>query len=109
MASLTVAAPHASLLAPFQDLIADEVNVKRVVLTEANISNGDIGVAGPSGTEDGIGAIGFEPLVHAGACDLQFQFHLRERLAHRCSLGIIPIAVVGRLPVALKRLRGRSQ
>src|SRR6266566_6782223 len=65
---------------------------------------GNISVAGPSGTEDGIGATGFEPLVHTRACDLRFQFHLRERPAHRCSLGIIPIGVVGRLPVALKRL-----
>jgi isoleucyl-tRNA synthetase len=35
LASLTVAAPDAELLAPFQALIADEVNVKEVRLTQA--------------------------------------------------------------------------
>jgi isoleucyl-tRNA synthetase len=34
LASLTVAAPDAHLLAPFVDLIADEVNVRRVELTD---------------------------------------------------------------------------
>src|SRR6202011_848389 len=35
LATLTVAAPDAEALAPFQDLIADEVNVKQVKLTSA--------------------------------------------------------------------------
>src|SRR6266849_2197107 len=80
----------------------------RCAAIEADPDLGDIGVPRPSGTENGIGAAGFEPLVHAGACDLRLQFHLRERPAHRYPLGIIPIAVVGSLPVALKRLRGRN-
>src|SRR5216683_265782 len=76
--------------------------------TEANPNLGDVGVVSPSGAENGEGTIGFESLIHAGARDLRFQFHLRERPADRCSLGIIPIAVVGSLPVALKRLGGRN-
>src|SRR6266850_3923214 len=75
---------------------------------KANPNFGDVGVPRPSGTENGVGTIRFESLIHTGACDLRFQLHLRERPAHRCSLGIIPIAVVGSLPVALKRLRGRN-
>src|SRR5258705_4712704 len=75
---------------------------------KANPDLGDIGRPRPSGTENGVGTIGFESLIHTGACDLRFQLHLRERPAHGCSLGIIPIAVVGSLPVALKRLRGRN-
>src|ERR1700720_3761195 len=71
---------------------------------EADQDLGDFGIPGPSGAENGVGAIGFEHLVDAGACDLRLQFHLGERPAHRCPLGIIPIAVVRRLPVALKRL-----
>src|SRR6266849_8800535 len=75
---------------------------------DANPDLGDIGAPRPSGAENGVRTIGFESLIHTGACDLRFQFHLRERPAHGCPLGIIPIAVVGRLPVALKRLRGRN-
>src|SRR5215217_4735104 len=30
----------------------------------------DIGASRPGGTENGVGPIGFEPLIHTGACDL---------------------------------------
>src|ERR1700730_15147535 len=42
----------------------------RPAAIEADPDLGDIGVPRPSGTEDGVGAAGFEPLVHAGACNL---------------------------------------
>src|SRR5216684_5756929 len=45
------------------------LNPRRAAV-EADPDLGDIGVPRPSGTEDGVGAIGFEPLVHAGACNL---------------------------------------
>src|SRR5882724_8143127 len=80
----------------------------RCASIKANPDFGDVGVARPSGTENGVGTIRFESLIHTGARDLRFQLHLRERPADGCSLGIIPIAVVGGLPVALKRLRGRN-
>jgi hypothetical protein len=42
----------------------------RCATVEADPDLGDIGIPRPSGTENGIGATGFEPLVHTGACDL---------------------------------------
>src|ERR1700675_3144844 len=73
---------------------------------EADQDLGNVGVPCPGGTEYGVGATGFEALVDTGACDLRLQFHLGERAAYRCPLGIIPITVVGSLPVALEGLRG---
>jgi len=62
----------------------------------------------PSGSENGVGLTGLWPFVDTGACNLGLPFHLGERPAHRCPFGIVPIGVVGRLPVTLKRLRDRN-
>src|SRR5206468_4570407 len=69
---------------------------------------GDIGIASPGSTVNGVRAIGFEPLVHPRTCDLGFQSHLCERSTDRYSRGIVPIGVVGRLPVALEGLSGSN-
>src|SRR3984893_12845851 len=42
----------------------------RCAAIEADPDLGDIGVPRPCGTENGVGAAGFEPLVHAGTCNL---------------------------------------
>src|SRR5262249_942438 len=70
------------IVSPAPPCMADD-RVEEIALNprgaaiEADRDLGDIGISCPSGTEDGIGAIGLEPLVGAGARDLRLQFHLR--------------------------------
>src|SRR4030088_1064489 len=66
------------------------------------------GVPRPCGAENRIGATRLERLIHARARDLGFQLHLGEGPANGCSGGIVPVAIVGCLPVALEGLRGRN-
>jgi hypothetical protein len=87
----------------------DEVALNpRCAPIEADPYFSDLGVPGPSGAKNGVGATRSEPLVYTGTRDLRLQFHFREWPAHGYPLGIIPIAVVGSLPIALKWLRGRN-
>src|SRR5882757_964956 len=74
----------------------------RCAAVEADRDIGDIGVPRPCSTQDGVGAAGFNRLVHAWPSDLRLQFHLCERPTHGSPIAIIPIAIIGGLPVALK-------
>src|SRR5882762_9986882 len=63
----------------------DEIALNpRCAAVEADPDLGNIGVPRPCGAKNGVGAIGFERLVHAWTCDLRLQFHFGERPAHRC-------------------------
>ena len=69
----------------------DEISLNpRCAAIEADPYFSDVGVSGPSGAKDSVGAARSEPLVYTRTRDLRLQFHFRERSPNGYSLGIIP-------------------
>src|SRR5258708_37389009 len=67
-----------------------------------------IGVAGPHCAENRIGTTRLERLINARSRDLGLQLHFSEWPANRYSGRVVPIRIVGRLPITLERLCGRD-
>src|SRR5262249_36201480 len=66
--------------------------------------SGDLGLARPRRAGDRKGRVGGERFVDPGASDLGLHLDLPQRTTDRLPLDVVPVRVVGGLPVALKRL-----
>src|SRR5262249_39024783 len=64
----------------------------------------DLGLARPRRAENRVGLVRGERFIHTWPGDLGLHLHLAQRAAHGFALYIIPVSIVGRLPVSLKRL-----
>src|SRR5437868_7937428 len=64
----------------------------------------DLGLPRPCGAENRVDLVRGQHFVNAWPGDLGFEFHLSQRAPHGLSVQVLPVAVVGGLPVTAKRL-----